>query len=282
MSSPTWLTDRLQAVPPALAEPPDRFEQVKARVLRRRQRRLAGAVAASAAVIAIASPLLTGTDDEVSGVDPATATPPSTSNNNTSVAPGGTLVTELAPAVEEQHAGTASVSLGRPPVGATGIAISLECLSAGSFAYPDGARLACNRADMRTSRPANQMPLQARHVIDLQDDQTAFTVTTSNGARWEVVASYVMTETTDWGVNENGQTYGIENEKGSPDLIRVAVKDAAFGYAYAEQLNNPSGLPEPTTPQEAGEYTRATQGRTYDIPVYESDGVTRIGTFTTG
>ena len=214
--------------------------------------------------------------------DSASSTPTSIRGEDTPLAPGGTLVTELAPAIEEQHAGTASVSLGQPPVGATGIAISLECLSPGSFAYPDGARLACTKADMRERRSADQMPLYARYLIDLQDGQTAFTVTTSNAARWEVVASYVATETTDWGVNENGQTYGMQNENGSPDLVRVAVEGADFGYAYAEQLDNPSGLPEPTTPEEAGEYTRATQGRTYDIPVYESDGVTRIGTFTSG
>jgi hypothetical protein len=80
-----------------------------------------------------------------------------------------------------------------------------------------------------------------------------------------------------WKVNAHGQTYGIETETGTPDLVAVIATDGRHGYAYATQLEGP----RPTSPADALRQEREDPNG-YDVPVYESDGTTRIGHFHVG
>jgi len=61
--------------------------------------------------------------------------------------PGGTEVAELAPPVTATRTGTGTVELGNAPSGATNVRVSFICLSAGTFAFPDGASVSCSDSD---------------------------------------------------------------------------------------------------------------------------------------
>lgn len=82
----------------------------------------------------------------------------------------------------------------------------------------------------------------------------------------------------DWALNSQGESYGsladARTPAEEPDLIFVASDDGQFGYVKKDELDGPV----PRTPEEAAKYT----ARTRTIPVYKSDGSTRIGWFTIG
>ncbi len=93
---------------------------------------------------------------------------------------------------------------------------------------------------------------------------------------------YVNQVTTPWGINANGKTYGVHNQSGTPDLIAVIINQGSTnGYVEASELNCAGGG-DVTSPAEALAWDKASQNRNVSIPVYESDGVTVVGTFTVG
>lgn len=80
-------------------------------------------------------------------------------------------------------------------------------------------------------------------------------------------------------VNDNGQTYGSEAHASSPDespdLVLVLGDNGREGYVYAKDLHQPA----PTTPEEA---LRLQNSGEVVLDVYQSDGVTKVDTFTIG
>jgi hypothetical protein len=85
--------------------------------------------------------------------------------------------------------------------------------------------------------------------------------------------------TTNWPRNASGQTYGsglfarsLEDE---PDLIRVEATNGKVGYSLRTDLE----WPNPKTPEEALRIQAARAGKSRWIPVYLSDGATKIGVF---
>jgi hypothetical protein len=86
----------------------------------------------------------------------------------------------------------------------------------------------------------------------------------------------------DWPTNESGQSYGAQgNSPIAPDLIGVMATNGVPGYVLATDLAAVDGS-SPTTPEEAGEWSKAHNGTYMDIPVYSSDGVTQVGIFRVG
>jgi uncharacterized iron-regulated membrane protein len=87
------------------------------------------------------------------------------------------------------------------------------------------------------------------------------------------------TPTTDWPKNAQGQTYGSAAEATSPqdepDLILAEATNGRVGYVLRTDLEGPT----PTTPQEALSEQAAQAGKDQAIPVYLSDGTTKIGVF---
>jgi hypothetical protein len=99
---------------------------------------------------------------------------------------------------------------------------------------------------------------------------------------WSLQATYVNQVTTSWGVNASGQTYGVSNQQGTPDLIAVVVDQGKTqGYVERSELDCASGG-QVKSPSEAVTWDETSKNRNITIPVYESDGVTIIGTFTVG
>ncbi|MBT8162967.1 MULTISPECIES: hypothetical protein [Arthrobacter] len=190
------------------------------------------------------------------------------------VIPGGEKVTPLASPVTTTYTGTATVQLGTPPAGTTGIRLELKCLTPGRFVYPDGASSSCSGEDVTDGRTG-----WAGYTLGLVPGQDSVTIKTTPEARWQLTAEYVMQERTRLGVNAKGETYGVESpENGTPDLIAVIATNGRSGYAYARDLY---GGPMPTSPEDAVK-NFSTPRPPREIPVFLSDGETRVGVFMAG
>lgn len=183
--------------------------------------------------------------------------------------PGGPFVTNLAQPVTVTGIGTQTVQLGTQPAGTNAIAISFRCLTAGDFTFADGSSVRCATADLAGSQAntiTGTMPIAA--------GQNSTTITAAPGARWRLTATYSTVTTTAWGVNASGQTYGIANQHGTPDLVAVVATNGHIGYVYATQLTSPA----PTSPSQA---VAENNSPPKTLTVYDSDGKTPIGKFIT-
>jgi hypothetical protein len=186
--------------------------------------------------------------------------------------PGQTITTTLGTTVTFTETGTHTLNLGPRPGSANGVSISLHCLSVGTFIYPGGDSESCN-----TPRDIRQASTEsvAANSFPLDPDQTTITIKSTPGARWRVSASYVTLTGTAWKTNASGQSYGVENQHGTPDLVAVMATNHRDGYAYENQLQGPT----PTSPAQAAASDKLPARI---IPVYEPDGKTQIGTFDAG
>lgn len=181
-----------------------------------------------------------------------------------SPAPGGDNVTPLAASTTVTATGTRTIELGPPPAGANRINIRFRCLSAGKFTFADGAGVLCDSSDTAHGG------LTTYH-LPLTPGQHTTIISTSPQARWTLTATYVAAHTTPWGVNAKGETYGIVNGQGMPDLVQVIANNGKIGYAYRDQILGP----QPTSPEQALRWHPKRRA----IPVYESDGRTVIGEY---
>lgn len=264
------IIDSLHELPPDLVDPADRFEQIHERVRRRRRRQTVLGGVAGAAVLALAIPLATQLLPEEPTIAPGSATAMEEELF------GGTRVTPLSDPRTVTGTGTATVELGEPPAETTGVEITLGCLSPGTFEFPDGAGMSCSEVEVDLAQPS-----EARYVMALAERQDSIKIRATDGARWRVTTTYVGTEVTTWGVNAKGETYGVENVNGSPDLIAVVATNGKVGYAYAAEMDAAWG-PEPTSPEHALQMQEERAGTTVSVPVYQSDGETVIGEFVMG
>lgn len=183
--------------------------------------------------------------------------------------PGGPAVTNLATAVSVTGSGTQSVPLGAPPAGANRIELTLTCLTPGTFRFADGASVTCVASDMGRSSPTT-------YSLPLRPGQTSTTITAAPSTRWRLTASYAHVTTTGWAVNAHGQTYGVANAHGTPDLLAAIATNGKQGYIDVAQLRTAEG-PMPTSPAQA--LQQQAHRKAVTIPVYESDGTTVIGRF---
>lgn len=195
------------------------------------------------------------------------------------VLPGGDVVTSLSSPVVETHTGTAVVELGPVPTGVTHVAVELTCLTSGSFMVDDGATLFCGASDIGTgaARSSFSVPLASgAHTVGISTDATA---------SWALMATYVNQTVTDWATNEHGESYGIQNASGSPDLIAVIATNGKPGYARSTDLHEANGTKAARTfasSEEALAWQETHQEAVSSVPVYETDGRTLVGDFDIG
>lgn len=276
------LSDLLRTLPPAMDGPPDRFEIVQRRARRRARTINAGIGSAIAAtVVAVTAALLISPtpSTQSDGRDIATEPPSPTETvryEDAGPLPEATTAIDLSEPVTVTGTGTSTVELGSRPEGATAANVSVVCLTAGRIVYPNGASAVCDEPasdnEIADPRSANYI------LIDLAPGQTSLRFRARADVGWKVVASYVRTETSEWGVNAKGETFGVQRHGKSPDLIAVYATNGKQGYAYVKDLD----WPVPTSPADARAQQEANEGRTRSIPVYESDGETLIGEYTNG
>lgn len=176
--------------------------------------------------------------------------------------PGTTTVAPLGHSVAVTHTGTASIDLGSAPADTTVVVIDLTCVSERGWVSlltvptaghpePHGFGVDCAANSGRTIRIEDGLlPLAGT---------TSITITADPGTTWNATAQYGTSSTTNWGVNTNGQTYGVPNFNGAPDLTPARASNGSWGYVFSAQL--------------------LAMDHEGFIDVYESDGTTVIGQF---
>ena len=193
--------------------------------------------------------------------------------------PGAPIDTSLGNVVSATRTGTATIALGAPPAGATSLSLALTCLTVGTFYFPNGSSMSCNASDMSHQPPING---PASEVVPLSPGVDTVTIRTSANAAWMLQVTYVKRVATSWGVNARGETYGVTNQQGTPDLIAVVIDQGKTqGYVESSELNCAGGGGV-QSPAQALKWDKVSQNRNVSIPVYESDGTTVVGTFIVG
>lgn len=192
--------------------------------------------------------------------------------------PGAPVDTLLGNAIAATRTGTSTIDIGAPPESATDVSLTLTCLTAGTFTFPNGSTMTCGAADLLRS----SIYRTASEVVPLTAGLDSVTITASPSATWSLLANYVNQVSTSWGVNASGETFGVSNQQGTPDLIAVAIDQGKFqGYVERNELDCASGG-DVNSPAEAVIWDETSHNRNISIPVYESDGVTIIGAFSVG
>ncbi|WP_454810056.1 peptidase M56 family protein [Paenarthrobacter nitroguajacolicus] len=196
------------------------------------------------------------------------------------VMPGSQNVTPLSPPVTGTYEGTATIDLGEPPAGTTGMEMQLTCLTPGYLKIGEaGGGVDCTSEDLLSG------PQTVGGINALLPGQNSLTISTGSITRWQITVKYVNQETTDWGVNEDGKSYGMENEKGAPDLIAVIATNGARGYVYRtdeEEANGTAAMRTFRSPADALAWQEARGNRAVAIPVYDVNGKEVIGEFVIG
>lgn len=167
--------------------------------------------------------------------------------------PGSTAVTPLGQETTATHTGPALVDIGHAPQGAGAVIVDLTCLNdVGMVNVPtaDGtAGLHCRGNSGGTAHvPDGRLP---------RAGSTTISVESSPGTRWRATVRYASAITSDWAVNAKGQTYGVANASGHPDLVPATADNGRTGWALWSEWY-------------AAE-------KTGTVNVYESDGTTVIG-----
>ncbi|MEO6116967.1 MAG: hypothetical protein ABIP33_11330 [Pseudolysinimonas sp.] len=195
--------------------------------------------------------------------------------------PGSPIVSLLGGGAAVDVPSSTAIALAQIPRGATDVRVTVTCLAAGHLAWgtdPTGnnPNVTCDQQD------PGSVSATTFYDFTLDKDSTAiyFGVT---GGHWAASYQYLKKVETAWGVNANGQSYGVEKAgAGSPDLLAVqgTTNSGADvdGYAFAAQLQGP----QPTSPAQAKDFSKTLHDKYPNgipVPVYKSDGVTRIGTF---
>lgn len=142
--------------------------------------------------------------------------------------PGSPRQTPLAHTITATHTGTATVELGQPPHRANSVSITLTGLSVGTYRFPNGSSMGCDKSDL-ASRPYG---CRSTAVEPLAAGQDSITITAAPGVTWRLQATYVKEMVAPWKTNALGETYGVPNGKGFPDLVAVSFDQGRkSGYA---------------------------------------------------
>lgn len=224
--------------------------------------------------------------------------------------PGAPSDTQLGHVVTVSRTGTATIDLGPVPPNASDISLRLTGLGVGTYWFPDGSSLGCSPNDLSfqpygcqgievvpvhpSKHPSVRCPpgdqsssvsgCHAVEVVPFHPKQHTVTITTSGQVTWRLSATYINRVITPWKTNGHGETYGVPDVNGFPDLIAVVFDDGRNqGYVKSTDLNcAQSGGTPPSSPDQALARQKALAGRSIAVAVYKSNGTTKIGTFYVG
>lgn len=105
-------------------------------------------------------------------------------------------------------------------------------------------------------------------------------VSAGPGERWRLTATYLDAEPVPLAVNDRGQTYGSSGAGEEPDLVAVVATNGRQGYVDADELADATGSSlNFASPEEALRWQDERAVKVVVVPVYLSDGVTRVGDF---
>jgi hypothetical protein len=199
------------------------------------------------------------------------------------VLPESIPVTPVSSFVAGTYSGTQTVQLGPVPDDANGVVVSLHCLTPGYVGLPGGVGVTCTADDLLRS---DVQPAFIYDLIPLADaSDGALIVTAPLASNWTILAAYSTSSSSAWASNANGESYGVVGATGPPDLIAVRNADGATGYIRRTDLERAVGIVVVSSaPGSTGDGadTFADAASSSSIPLYDSDGTTKIGEFTNG
>lgn len=201
--------------------------------------------------------------------------------------PGAPLISLLGTPTSARFTEAAELPLNDRPAAATHLRVTLSPLTAGEVAWGTDASGNDPSSSFSTADVTSGIAT-TWYDFPLDDTVDTLQLTPSSGFAGIVTLQYVNYVPTRLAVNANGETYGVEGgPDGVPDLIAVTTTTGQEGYARATDLNafSPDHPGQPSTPDEAVTW-QAERDQKYpngwDIPVYNSDGTTTIGSHHVG
>ena len=194
------------------------------------------------------------------------------------VLPGAPIITVLGAPRSQAVTGSTQLTLAAPPPGSTHVRVAISCITPGTTSWGFGAartnaETTCTAADLQGAQATYlDFVLSADNVLEVRADA---------GVSSMVTYEYLTMVETAWGVNANGESFGVvKSGDRVPDLVAATGVDPSGkpidGYVRASDLAQfaPGAAPEPSSPAEA--LNRA-PSKGWDIPLYASDGKTQIG-----
>lgn len=207
-------------------------------------------------------------------------------NSSAPLLPGQDVATPLNAAVTVTVTGDERIPLLGIPAGTTHVRIAVVCLSAGHSTWgldPTGNNpgMTCDEDDV-DGHPA-------WIDIEILPGNDAIYVHARATTTIRLTYSFQSVERQPLAVNDSGETYGVDYLDGEgPDLIAVYGLDSdgnqVQGYVRSTDFYafGPDHPDLPSNPEEALRW-QAERAAAYpdgwDLPVYESDGRTQIGTY---
>ena len=179
--------------------------------------------------------------------------------------PGTTTVTPLGNITTATHTGTGTLQLGPVPAGSDEVIVNLTCLNKkGAVSLKTKPESGGSGFDIVTlyCGKGRTKPAHIEQGLLPKAGSTTITITADPSTKWTATAEYASSSTSAWGVNAHGQTYGLCDYTGCPDLGAVRVINGVQGYIYVPTFGGFA----------AGSY----------VKVYKSDGTTVIGRFLIG
>ena len=190
------------------------------------------------------------------------------------VIPGLPVITVVGDPTSLTVTSSVEVPFADQPAEATHVRVTVTCLTVGTIAWgtdPSGNNPAssCTASDGRSASGTAWLDLP------LDESTTTLFVKPEGQATASVTLQYVNYIPTLFGVNEHGETYGSGvSDQGLPDLIFVETTttdgNVVPGYVRATDLLS------------AGHAGQPSDLGGWDIPVFQVDGTTQIGTFHVG
>ncbi|GAA2248536.1 hypothetical protein N1031_18860 [Herbiconiux moechotypicola] len=172
-----------------------------------------------------------------------------------------------------------------PPERATHMRVATQCLTPG--AVRAGQNADGNNGSSTCGGPWEGPVTGPRTGQDEPlSDGLIYYVDLDPGTSVVLTFEFLLHVETTWGVNARGETYGTYKEgAGEPDLLSASGTNGARGYVRRSELAFVDGTAAMEGFRSFDDVTRwqeETAGRTYLVPVYESDGVTVIGEMQVG
>ena len=252
---------------------------------------IGGAVSAAAVTISRPPVVISGTDTPappvvISGTD--SPAPPG-------VLPGEPIVSLLGELTTVAVEGTQTITLPAVPTGATHVRVSVACVTAGTISWgfdPSGNNPSsgCSASDVRVKQGATDSA--GWMDFELVDGNDTFYIGANDAVAGIVSFQFLNYIETDLGVNARGETFGVVRDgKPVPELQSAWGTDdsgaAVLGYVRATDFEafGPDWPGQPSNPTEALVWQQERDAKYpngWDIPVFDSDGITEIGRFHIG
>ncbi|WP_423918885.1 hypothetical protein ACPEEZ_11320 [Frigoribacterium sp. 2-23] len=184
-------------------------------------------------------------------------------------APGSVITATHGTPIIETHAGRATIALDSLPQGTSTLEVEIGCLSRGTVTVVGLTTITCDQSLVDAAATDG-----ATEGGNMSADRTHLDVIATPGTQWTIRIAATDEDTVPWATNSHGQSYGLTNEHGRPDLIATTGTDPHGNpiAGYTHRADTPEAIPSPS----AGAQTPPS--RALDIPLYAVDGTTRIGT----